>query len=584
MKKTDIFKTLYIADYKRINRKLLLFFITSWFVVIANVAYSQTDAESDTTRVREITIEHSDSMIVNEILYPDVKILIGQVVLQHDSSYMFCDSALYNFSQQTFRAFGNVHVFSPTNNAMDTVHMWGDSLNYHGNEKMAMVRENIILKKDSMMLYTNNLDYNTLEDVAYYFDGGTTLNGEDTLVSVFGHYYANKDEIYFRDSVRAYNPKYTIYSDTLMHDTKNKISYILGPTRIISTDTTNSYLYCENGWYNHETDIAQFNKNALMVHETNTLKGDSLYYNRQLRLGKAFNNVEAVDSTQNAMLSGNYGEYHELTEQSLLTDSAQFMKVMKNDTVFMHADTLMSVNDSVITPKDSARFKLIKAFHHVKIFKSDFQAKCDSMVYTLLDSTFKLYGRPVLWSGANQLSSKFIKAITINNEIREIQMFDNSLIASVSDTIRYDQIKGRDMVVFIDSSRLRRIEVRENSSAIYFVREKKKEKEILTGVYKVTSVDMNILMGKEQVEDIWFYENPEGTLYPPFTLDKEELKFHNFIWYDKQRPKNRYDIFEWEKEKRKEEKTGRITHDLNAEAEKERKKKEEAKLKKPKRR
>ncbi len=564
-----------------IKRKLLCIITTFLLLVLANTAYSQEQTEADTTRVREISIEHSDSMVVNEILYPDVKILIGSVVLKHDSSYMFCDSALYNFSQQTFRAFGNVHVFSPTNNALDTVHMWGDSLNYHGEEKMAMVRENIILKKDSLMLYTNNLDYNTSEDVAYYFGGGTTLNGEDTLVSVFGYYYANKDEIYFRDSVRAYNPKYTIFSDTLMHDTKHKISYILGSTRIVSTDTSNSYLYCENGWYNHQTDIAQFNHNALMVHETSTLKGDSLYYDRKLHLGRAFNNVEAVDSTQNAILAGNYGEYHEVSEQALLTDSAQFIKIMKNDTLFMHADTLTSVNDSVVTATDTSRFKIIKAFHRVKIFKSDFQAKCDSLVYTLLDSTFELHGMPVLWSGKNQLSSKFIKALTEKSEIRKIQMFNNSLIASISDTLRFDQIKGKNMLVFIDSGRLSKIEVRENSAAIYFVREKKRQETILTGVYKVTSVDMNIFMGRKKVEDIWFYKSPEGTLYPPFTLSNNELKFNNFKWQGKHRPKNRNDIFLWIEEKhKKEERTGRISHDLNAEAEqqeREKKKKEKEK-------
>ncbi len=564
-------------EHKQVSKPTIMLSFIILLLFISNIVYSQQNTQSDTTKVREITIEHSDSMIVNEILYPDVKILIGKVVLQHDSSYMFCDSALYNFSQQTFRAFGNVHVFSPTNNAQDTVHMWGDSLNYHGNEKLAMVRENIILKKDSMMLYTNNLDYNTLDDIAYYFDGGTTLNGEDTLVSVLGYYYASKDEIYFRDSVRAYNPKYTIYSDTLKHDTKAKISYILGPTRIVSTDTTNSFLYCENGWYNHQSDIAQFNQNALMVHETSTLKGDSLYYDRNRRIGKAFNNVEAIDSTQNALLTGNYGEYHELSEKALLTDSAQFIKIMKNDTLFMHADTLMSVKDSLFTETDSTRFKLIKAFHKVKMFKPDFQSKCDSLVYSLLDSTFELHGRPILWSGKNQISSNFIKAITKNNEIRELRTFDNSIIASVSDSIRFDQIKGKNMIVFVDSNKLKRIEVRENSAAIYFVREKKKKNEILTGVYRVTSVDMNILMGKEQVEDIWFYENPEGTLYPPFTLKDEELKFNNFEWKDKLRPKNRRDIFVWIHEEEKEEKTGRITHDLNAEQEEAEKEKEEKK-------
>lgn len=542
-------------------------YVVILFMFFANNIHSQESSETDTAKVRKIIIEHSDSLIVNELLYPDVKILFGNVILKHDSAYMFCDSALYNMSAQTFRAFGNIHVLSPTQNQQDTVHMWGDSLNYIGYEKLAKVRENVILKKDSMMLYTEKLDYNTQENIGNYFDGGTTLNGEDTLVSRLGYYYANDDEIYFRDSARVYNPKYTIFSDTLKHQTKDKISYFLGPTNIVSTDTTNSYLYCENGWYDHKRDIAQFNQNALMVHKTSSLKGDSLYYDRTLRIGRAFDNVEAIDSTQKALLLGNYGEYHELSEMAIFTDSAQFVKIHKKDSLFLHADTIMSMKDSLFTKKDSARFRIIKAFHKVKIFKSDFQAKCDSLIYTFLDSTFELHRRPVLWAGKNQVTSKFIKVITKENTITEIRMFNNALIVSQSDSISFNQIRGKDMIAFVDSNQLDRIEVKEDAEAIYFVKEKKEikkeEKEILMGVFKLTCVDMNILMGANEVEDLWGYKNVESTLYPPFTLEPEELEFDNFEWNDKHRPKKRSDIFKWIKDDIDKKKTGRKTLDLN---------------------
>ncbi|NJO90805.1 MAG: hypothetical protein HC831_18950 [Chloroflexia bacterium] len=145
---------------------------------------------------RQIVVENSDTLKVDEIRFPGLQILVGNVILKHDSARMFCDSALYNSKGQNFKAFGNIHVQSPTEDMSDTVNMWGDSLNYFGLEKIARVRNNVILQKDSMTLYTENLDYNIEDDIGNYFDGGRTVNGEDTLVSNLGYYYANEDEIF----------------------------------------------------------------------------------------------------------------------------------------------------------------------------------------------------------------------------------------------------------------------------------------------------------------------------------------------------------------------------------------------------
>jgi lipopolysaccharide export system protein LptA len=538
-------------------RKIVVSFLAICFVIISATGQEQKKVQ---LKRRQIQIVNSDTVSVNEEKYPGLQILIGHVILKHDSAYMFCDSALYSSSEQNFKAFGNIHVQSPTEDMQDTVHMWGDSLNYFGLEKIARVRDNVILQKDSMTLYTENLDYNIEDDIGNYFDGGRTVNGEDTLVSNLGYYYANEDEIFFRDSVRVFNPKYTMYCDTLKHHTKKKISYFLGPTNIISTDTTSSYLYCENGWYNHNRDIAQFNENALMAHGSSTLKGDSLYYDRKIRIGRAFNNVEAIDSTQNALLLGNYGEYHEISEMSIMTDSAQFIQIQKNDSLYLHADTIMSIKDSLLAKTDTSHFSIIKAFYKVKIFKSDFQAKCDSMIYTLLDSTIELHRYPVMWSEKSQITADFIKVLTKNNEITEVQMFNNSLIVTQSDTIRFDQIRGVDMVAYLDSNQLSKVNVKKDAAAIYFGWEKEK----LVGVNKVTSVDMDIYFANKEMDYIMFYKNPEGTLYPPYYLTDEEMKFDNFEWNEHHRPKSKEDIFKWIEETRKKTETGKKSIDLNA--------------------
>ncbi len=515
------------------NRITQIFCFLFIFFAISNTLLGQ--------KTKEIVIIHSDIVSVNEVLMPGIQILKGEVVLKHDSAVMFCDSAYYNSKEKSFTAFGKIHVQSPTEDLLDTVKLWGDSLNYSGREKLARVRSNVRLQKDSMTLYTDNLDYNISEDIGKYINGGRTINGEDTLISRQGYYFANEDELFFKEKVQIFNPKYTMLSDTLKHNTKKKISYILGPTNIVSTDTASNYIYCENGWYNHNKDVAQFNKNAILVNGKQTLKGDSLFYDRKKSMGKAFNNVTAIDSSQNTLLLGDIGEYHELTGQSLMTKNALFIQVQKGDSLFLHADTLLSIKDTLITKTDTTEFTTIKGYHRVKLFKSDFQAKCDSLIYTTLDSTIELHNEPVMWSGKNQITSKFVKIQTKNDEISQVFINDDALIVSESDTTNFDQIKGKNMVAFFKANKLSKIDVKEEGAVIYFGREKDK----LVGINKLTCKDMVIYMSKNEVDTIWFYTNPEGTLFPPNYLAAEDLKFENFVWYGKHRPKTKNDVFVW---------------------------------------
>ena len=502
-------------------------------------------------QTKKIEVIQSNTLEANDFLGADVQILRGNVLLKHDSSYMYCDSAYFNSKKNYFVAFNNIHIISPTKDMKDTVNLFGDSLSYYGAKKMAHVRNNVVLEKNSMILYTNNLDYDLDNDIGYYFEGGRTLNGKDTLISRLGYFYANDDELFFKDTVIVKNPKYTIYSDTLKHNTQSETSFFYGPTDIIATDSSN-YIYSEHGWYNHKSDISEFDKNPFLVHGKQTIKGDKLFYDRNKKIGKVHDNVIITDTTENAILLGNYGEYYELSESSLLTDSAVFISIQKEDSLFLHADTLLSLKKTQITKTDTTEYKVIKAFFKAKLYKSDFQAKCDSLVYSFLDSIIEMHVEPILWSGENQLTSEFIKVLTENQEVSKIYMDRNALIVVQSDTLNFNQIKGKNMIGYVNNSELNKIDVMKDGACIYFVKEgeeeqKEKDKELI-GVYKIDCVDMTIWLDSNEVEEISFYKNPKSTLYPPNQLSVEEKKFDNFQWHINYRPLNKNDIFIWKKE------------------------------------
>ena len=95
-------------------------------------------------------------------------------------------------------------------------------------------------------------------------------------------------------------------SDSMIYFTDTKIAFFKGPTTIKGKDQD---LYCESGWYNTETDIGSLTKNAKVINDKRILTGDSIYFDRANDVGKGYRNVTLLDTTNNIILKGNYGEF-----------------------------------------------------------------------------------------------------------------------------------------------------------------------------------------------------------------------------------------------------------------------------------
>ena len=481
-------------------------------------------------QVKQIEIVNAGVMEHDESLGPGAIKCVGNVRFRQENMFMDCDSAYYYSGQNLVNAYSHIHISQG-----DTLHLYGDRLEYSGNEKMARVRSNVVLVDKETTLHTDYLDFDRQNNVGYYFNEGIINSGDNTLRSKTGYYYSASKMAHFRDSVVITNPDYTITSDTMKYHTGTQIAYFEGPTEIISKE---NYIYCENGWYDTEKNISQFNKNAYLRSKGQVLKGDSLYYERETKIGKAFDNVSLFDSTENILLRGKEAFYTEEPEYALLTDSAEFVQISEEDSLFIHADTLESVLDT------SAIYRILKAYHKVKIFRSDIQGKCDSLVYLERDSVFHLYREPILWSEQNQLTSELISVHLANRKIDYVEFENASFITSRDDSIRFNQIRGKNMTGYFQNSKLVRILIKGNGQAIYFIRDQGE----LIGVNKVESSDILIYLKDNKIERINMLVKPEGTIYPPAYLQKEELYLKGFNWLEKYRPLSKEDIYMWEKE------------------------------------
>ncbi|MBK8563432.1 MAG: hypothetical protein IPN76_08805 [Saprospiraceae bacterium] len=177
--------------------------------------------------------------------------------------------------------------------------------------------------------------------------------------------------------------------------------------------------------------------------------------------------------------------------------------------------------------------RIILAYHDVRIFKSDLQALCDSLSYSSVDSMFRLFDQPIIWSDTSQFTADTVNIQLANDKIDRIFLRQNSFIVNSPDEFFFNQIKGKHSVAMFDSSELRRVRVEGNAESVYYALDDNKA---YIGVNKTVCSEMMILFGNNEVEGIKFYTQPKATLFPMAKADHEGLKMPGFSWQIERRP------------------------------------------------
>ena len=489
----------------------------------------------------KIELIHADSLDYNKEVNKNVRRLIGNVSFKHENAIMNCDSAYLYAETNSMESFGSIRI-----NQGDTVTLKGDHLNYDGNSSVAIVTGNVILSDRKMTLTTDRVDYDRKSGIAFYNSGGKIVDNADTLTSRTGTYNSATKEMHFKTDVVLTNPQYVMRTDTMHYNTLTRTTYFFGPTTITSKE---NFIYCERGFYNTEKEISGFTSNAYIKTQTQKLKGDSIAYNRKTGEGKAFENVSISDSANNILINGKYAEHNEFTERSLVTGLAEMIQIFTTDSLFLHADTLSAIADT-LAPKDSLQKKkrTVFAFHNVKFFKTDLQGRCDSLVYSFRDSAIHLYNAPILWSNANQMTSDSVTLLTAFGKISHVLMKNNAFIVSLADSanmgnndsVRFNQIRGRDLTGYFSDNKLYKIFVEGNGQTIYYAKNKEEK---LTGVNRADCSDIYISVEENKVKEISLVNNPDATFYPLNEIFPRELRLKGFAWLPKLRPENREAIF-----------------------------------------
>lgn len=488
------------------------------------------------TEDNRVYLIHSDMLSYDQYKNPDAQILNGHVQFKHNGAKLFCDSAHFYEASNSFEAFGNVKMYQG-----DTLTLFSDYAYYDGNEQMAEARFNVVLTHRKSKLYTDSLNFDRLYNIGYFFEGGKLVDNGSVLTADWGEYDTKTRMAVFNYDVRLRNKKFYLTSDTLYYDTGKSLAHVIGPSNITSG---NSHIYTENGYYNTKTDYSELFGRSVMKDKGKSVIGDSVYYDSKTGTSEAFGNVIYTDSINKNKLTGDYCWYDENTGYAMATKRAVAIDFSQKDSLYMHADTFKIYTFNINT--DSV-YRKIHAYNHVRAYRIDVQAVCDSLVYNSKDSCMTMYRDPIVWNGNQQLLGEEIKVFMKDSTVNRAHVIGQALsVEQMPDTIHYNQISSKEMLAYFNNGELNEVESIDNVQIIYYPIDDSDS--TIIGLNYTETTKMRMFLENRKMKKIWM-PKATGTLYPLPQVPPGKFFLQNYAWFDYIRPLDKDDIFNWRPKK-----------------------------------
>jgi len=477
------------------------------------------------------------------------KNLDKRVILFHDGALIESDLAYFYAKENFFKATGDV-VFTQG----DSLRMTCNKIEYNGDTKITLAQGDVFLKRPDMSLKTEKLNIDRVKNEAFYNSKGVVIDSSSTLTSNQGVYFINKKKYRFKSNVIIDNPEYKVNSDQLDYYTELNQAYLFGDSKIIGDTYT---IKCERGFYDLDREKGVFKKNATLYYDNKIIKGDSLYFESEKNYAAATKNISIVDSINNSIITGHYGEIFKDKDSAIITRRALAINIIDNDSLFIHADTLVATG-----PEER---RILRAYYDVRILKSDLRGISDSLYLDESIGLTKLLSKPlsnqqeqifteadrnlnnpVLWFDKSQMSGNQIHLIsnTETNKLDSLKILNNVFIIE-KDSLSidgYNQIKGGILDGNFKEGKLDNIFITKNTEMVYYLYND--EDLQLIGIDKTTCSALKMNFDNGEISNITFLVTPNGDVYPEDELPINERTLKGFTWRKNERPESVNDLFD----------------------------------------
>ena len=500
-----------------------------------------------------IEIRQAGGSTQDQARFPGANILFKsddkRVLLFHEGALIESDQAFFYSKQNYFRALGKV-IFTQG----DSLRMTCKTIEYDGETKTAFAKGNVYLERPDMTLKTEELNLDRINEKAFYNTPGVIVDSTSTLTSNQGQYFMDQKKYRFFSDVTINNPEYIVNSEQLDYFTESNQAYLYGNSKIEGETYT---IFCERGFYDMDREKGIFKQNATLFYDNKIIKGDSLYFESERNYAAATKNISIVDTLNNSIITGNYGEIFKERDSAIITRRAMAVNIIDQDSLFIHADTLVATG-----PEEK---RILRAYYDVRILKSDLRGRSDSLYLDESIGLTKLLKKPltkqqeqifteknyheknpVLWFDESQMTGDEIQLLsdTKTNKLDSLKI-DGRVFIIEKDTLSedgYQQIKGGLLRGAFKESKLDNIVITKNTEMVYYLYND--EDLQLIGIDKTTCSALKMQFVDGQIDEITFLVSPNGNVYPEDELPINERTLKGFTWRIVQRPETTEDLFD----------------------------------------
>jgi len=227
----------------------------------------------------------------------------------------------------------------------------------------------------------------------------------------------------------------------------------------------------------------------------------------------------------------------------MITRNSYAIKLLEKDSLFIKADTLFAIGPD--------KNRVIKGRYDVKFFKNNMSGKSDKFIMNQKNGLIKLLRNklsereqqiltskeiskknPVIWNGESQMTGDEIHIIRNikTNRLDSLKILNNAFVIE-KDSFginNYNQMKGIDLFGNFKDNELEKIRLNRNTEMIYYLYDE--ESKELIGIDKAICSSILMTINNNKIDEIIFYTNPEGKVYPEMELEINEKILNGFNW------------------------------------------------------
>lgn len=469
----------------------------------------------------------------------------------------------------------------------------GDSLAYNTTDQKATFLSPVRIKKDTSEVFSNTGWFDMDDKTGKFIGNAQYLEGKTQAAADTITYDSQMDVVILSSSNRKseyFSDQDTAYAQVIMYNQKNS-TYALKKDGFYKSKT--NQVKGDDIFYDKKTEKFNVKGRSEVSDPPMIIIADTIDYDKTIQFGKADGNVIWRDTSAKTAIFADHVRYNGSTNiMKASNDKGKplFTTEMDGDTLFMKADTLKSyrvIQERIIVPdkntarrnanknkeaqmaKDTTLMKVdslanvvedslsltsstdtiftgimdtLDYFHgdkNVRIFKSDLQAICDSLIFNKKDSLFTLYKKPFVWSDSSQIYGDTIQMFLKSKKIDQLKVLFNATILNTEDLKFFNQIQGREINAFFVDNKMSTMYVNGNAQLVYYLKDDDKA---YIGVNTSECSKMTFFFENNAVKDIKLYVEPKSMVYPMKSAQHETLKVKGFIWNFDSKPSGKDDL------------------------------------------